>query len=619
MCGILAYHKNTGLKKSDLHLALSCLNQIKHRGPDGEGVVLIDSKTGNYQLLKTDDTPKDIITNLITENYEENSADLFFAQRRLSIIDLSSNGFQPMKDENGNWIIFNGEIYNYLEIKTEFETKGIRFKTNSDTEVILKAYTAYGIDCLSKFNGMWSIIIWDNQSKKIIISNDRYGVKPLYYYENRTEWLFASEIKAYYPLKEAVKKLNHTSINLFLNAAVLDSGASTFFEDITRFPNAHYQIIDFNSHTKTTLKYWNHQPATDYSYTEKRAVEEFSAIIKDAINIRLRADVECGVALSGGLDSSVVCYYAQQLLKEKKGAQKLKSFSVIFPNQEGDESYFSKYIAQDLNLDAKFVNPFEEFSFDDLEKLTYHLDYPLQTTSYYASWSLMRLVSGNKIKVLLEGQGADELFAGYNHHFYKYGRELIFKGKIPLYLSEAKSFSKYKNIPVTLVHKTVINEVKLFTKLKIGISKIGFKKEYVNLLDSLDDDFSRDMLPSYLRLDDRSSMAFGVESRLPFMDYRLVDFSGRLPSHLKIKEGWQKHIIRKSADIVPNEIRYRKDKKGFTTPQNEWMQKYKKEFLEYIPSLNKIGVEFVDIEYKNPHEMNKLFRQYSLAMWSKQF
>lgn len=617
MCGILAYHKSTGLKKSDLHLALSCLNQIKHRGPDGEGVVLIDSNTGNYQMLKTEDTPKDINTNLLAENYVENSANLFFAQRRLSIIDLSSNGFQPMKDENGNWIIFNGEIYNYLEIRTELESKGYRFKTNSDTEVILKAYTTYGIDCLHKFNGMWAIIIWDNQSKKIVISNDRYGVKPLYYYENRTEWLFASEIKAYYPLKEAVKKLNHMSINLFLDAAVLDSGTNTFFEDISRFPNAHYQIIDFNSRTNTTLKYWNHQSVTDYSYTEDRAVEEFNAILKDAINIRLRADVECGVALSGGLDSSVVCYYAHQLLKEKNVAQKLKSFSVIFPNQEGDESYFSKYIAQDLNLDAKFVNPFEEFSFGDLEMLTYHLDYPLQTTSYYASWSLMRLVSGNKIKVLLEGQGADELFAGYNHHFYKYGRELILKGKIPLYLAEVKAFSKFKNLSVGVVHKTVINEVKLFAKLKLGISKINFKKEYINLLDCLDDDFSRDMLPSFLRLDDRSSMAFGVESRLPFMDYRLVDFSGRLPSHLKIKEGWQKHIIRKSADIVPNEIRYRKDKKGFTTPQNEWMQKYRKEFLEYIPFLRKVGVEFVDIDYKNPHEMNKLFRQYSLAMWAK--
>lgn len=619
MCGILSYYKVGGINKSNLHLTLSCLKQIKHRGPDGEGVVLIDSKTGKYQLLKTEDTPKDVNTDLLLENYIDQSADLLFAQRRLSIIDLSSNGFQPMKDENGNWIIFNGEIYNYLEIKTELLQNGHLFKTNSDTEVILKAYKAFGTDCFSKFNGMWSIIIWDNQGKQIVVSNDRYGVKPLYYFENKTEWLFASEIKAYYPLKESVKDLNQNSINLFLNSAVLDSGSQTFFEDIKRFPNAHYQIIDFNNNTKTMSKYWNHQPVTDYSYTESRAIEEFNAILKDAISIRLRADVECGVALSGGLDSSVVAYYTQQLLKDKKSASKLKSFSVIFPNQEGDESYYSKYIVQDLNLDGKFVNPFEEFSFDDLEKLTYHLDYPLQTTSYYAAWSLMRLVSSHKIKVLLEGQGADELFAGYSHHFYKYGRELIIKGKIPLYLSEVKAFSNYKNLTTGSVHKTIINEVKLFTKLKLGISKMGFKREHVDLLNSLEDDFSRDMLPSFLRLDDRSSMAFGVESRLPFMDYRLVEFSNKLPSHLKIKDGWQKHIIRKSAGIVPNEIRYRKDKKGFTTPQNEWMKTYRKEFLEYVPSLNKVGIDFVDIDYKNPHDMNKLFRQYSLAMWAKQF
>ncbi len=616
MCGIITYYNKKGLSKENLKIALASLSAIKHRGVDGEGVILINTKTGKSQLLNTKDTPADVATDTSFEDYRDFSADLVLAHRRLSIIDLSSNSFQPMKDAGANVIIFNGEIYNYIEIKQELQSAGYTFKTSGDTEVILAAYDAYGETCFSKFNGMWAIIIWDNKNKKLVVSNDRFGIKQLYNYANEEELMFASEVKAFYPLKKSIEKINYQTINAFLDSGVLDTNNATFFSDINRFPKAHIQTISLSSNTKISFQYWKGSDAVDNSYTEKRVVEEFNYLITDAVKLRLRADVECGIALSGGLDSSLICYYAHDLLNKNNSKINIKSFSVIFPDQAGDESYFSKYIVDDLNLDGKFVNPFKEFSFTDLETLTYHLDYPLQTTSFYAGWSLMRLVSENKLKVLLEGQGADELFGGYSHHFYKYCRELILRGKIVTYFSEVNAYAGYKNKSASEIHKIVINDVKLLVKIKAGITKQGFKKEYFKLATGMLDDFDSIMLPGMLRADDRSSMAFGVETRLPFMDYRVVEFAKKLPAHFKINSGWQKDIMRKAAKIMPDEIRYRKDKKGFTTPQEDWMKIYKNDFEDYTKqNLENVNLNFEELKMSASHDSNKLFRVYALAIW----
>jgi asparagine synthase (glutamine-hydrolysing) len=615
MCGIIGYHHKNGISRENLKKVLDSLNYIRHRGIDGEGLMLIDTQTGKHRLLKTKDTPSDVATDLAYEDYEDLSADLVLAHRRLSIIDLSSNGFQPMKDENNNAIIFNGEIYNYIEIKQELETLGYTFKTTSDTEVILAAYRHYGEACFSKFNGMWSIIIWDNTNRKLVVSNDRFGVKQLYHYRNEEELMFSSEVKAFYPFKKAIAKLNHKAIEEFLENGILDAGKDTFFEEIHIFPKAHFQITTLSDYTGRMQKYWKGKTEVNHSYTEKSAVEEFNYLITDAIKLRLRADVECGVALSGGLDSSLICYYAHNILSQKDIGHHLKSFSVIFPGEKEDESYFSKYIVNDLKLDGKFIDPSNNFKFDDLEKLIYHLDYPLQSTSFYSSWNMMRLVSQNGLKVLIEGQGADELFAGYHHHFYKYGRELILKGKISRYFSEVNTFAAYKNRPTSEIHKIIVNDVKLLAKIKTGIVKQQVNKEYAKLIHVLENDFNSIMLPAMLRADDRSSMAFGVETRLPFMDYRIVEFASRLPDHFKINKGWQKYIVRKSAEIVPDEIRYRKDKKGFTTPQKTWMQTYKQEFENYTETLKSIGLNAEELKRGAANDPDKLFRIYSLAIW----
>lgn len=618
MCGIVSYYNSKGLDKSIISTVLISLDALNHRGPDGDGVILINTRKGEAKLLQTDNTPSTIRTALALNEYIDFSADLILAHRRLSIIDLSSNGFQPMHDSFGNYIVFNGEVYNYIELKEELMQLGVTFSTTSDTEVVLAAYRIWGENCLQKFNGMWSILIWDNINKQLFVSNDRFGIKSLYCYQSAEELIYASEVKAFYAFTNATKEFNHEAINLFLETGKLDITNQTFFKLINRFPKSHFRKIKFLvSIDSITTSYWKATSVVNNTITEADAIEKFNYLLKDSIKLRLRADVECGIALSGGLDSSIVCYYAQDILKNQLNQSTLKSFSIVFPNKEGDESYFSKYVVNDLGLKGYYTNPLDTFSFKDLEQLTYHLDFPLQSTSFYAEWSLMKLVSDNNIKVLLGGQGADELFAGYHHHFYKYCRQLLTQGRVQQYLSQVTCFSNNKNLLPLHIHKIVINDIKLLWKLKLGMPGADKNKEYKKVEEWLINDFSIDMLPTYLRCDDRSSMAHGIETRLPFLDYRMVEFGMQLPVKYKIENGWQKSIIRKSGTILPAEIRYRKDKKGFTTPQAEWMDKYSQNFLAYLPYLKSLGIDISDNQLLTTAKKTKLFRYFSLGIWLK--
>lgn len=613
MCGILAYYKPSGISRNDLNESLAALKRIKHRGPDGEGVVLINTKSGEFKTLYTEETPKDISCNITTEEYTEDVYDLFLGHRRLSIFDLSSKGFQPMTDKNGNWIIFNGEIYNFLEIREELKQKGYSFKTNTDTEVILAAYDCWAEACLPKFNGMWSIVIWDTNKKQLFVSNDRYGVKPLYYLYNEDELMICSEQKQLLEYRGRIKAYNIENFKIFLEYGFLDFDHTTFFNEIFRFKSAHYSNVDLHnksfSDIDSPISYYSLPEKTNRNITEKNAIEEFRFLLSDAVKIRLRADVPFAFALSGGLDSSAILYTANKLLLSAGYKERIKSFSAIFPNMEGDESVFMKIIENELNLDATYVQPINEFSIEDLKRHIYHQDGPVQSTSYYAEWALAKNIAKRNIKILIVGQGADEIFAGYHHHFYCYCRSLILKGEIIKYLTESKKYATLKGWKQNKIHAIVINEIKLAIKFKLAIGKIDntLLKKINNaskLSELLNVDFTESTLPVYLKSDDRDGMAHGIESRHPFLDFRLVNFGFSLPDHLKIKNGWQKYIIRSSMQELPIPIRYRKDKKGFTTPQDLWVKKFKQELEVYRVYTN---------EYR--HWSKDLFRDYSLGIW----
>ncbi len=614
MCGILAYFNRNGISEKELKQSLNALQKIKHRGPDGEGVVLINSKTGAFHNLITVETPDAKQENKISLNEALNlDYDLILGHRRLSIIDVSTNGHQPMPHASGNWIIFNGEIYNYIELKKELIQKGFVFKSDSDTEVIHAAYLNWGVDCLKKFNGMFSIILYDSKTKNLFIANDRFAVKPLYHYEDTNRVLLISELKQAKEFDFSFN-LNKEAISVYLNNQYIDYDNTTFFKEINRHTPAHYTNVPLTEPIDYKEKcYYEVLGKSNSQINFEDAKAQFKDLLKSAVNLRMRSDVPVGFASSGGLDSSAILYVTHEILKKNNRTDNINTFSAVFPGDTNDESAFIKIVEEDLKVKSHYVNPMETFDIKDFEKHIYHQDEPVLSTSFYAGWAVSRLVREKNVTVLLVGQGADEILAGYHHHFYRYGRQLILSGKIIAYLSELKKYAAIKSLKVNDLHRIIMNDVKLSLKFKTGLAKkSGHLADKWNRADKLTEllkiDLTETMMPFYLRADDRNAMAFHVEARHPFLDYRLVDFCMSLPDNMKIKNGWQKYLLRETMHEMPETIRYRKDKKGYTTPQDKWLVQYKQQFednLQYLPE-----------EYKNI-KTNNIFFKYALGTWFK--
>ncbi len=618
MCGLLFRIKKSKFSKQDVREITASLMRVNHRGPDGEGIIFLDSQTGKSWILKTDETPNEISADGSVESFPEGVFDVCMGHRRLSIIDLSTNGHQPMNDDSGNWIIFNGEIYNYVEVRNELKNLGHKFRTETDTEVIHKAYLQWGTKCLPKFNGMWAFILWDNNRKSFFISNDRFGVKPLYYISDNQELIVTSEIKQFFDFKGKIGNLNRENLQIFLDQGHLDFDQTTMYSNVQRYPPGHYSFISQNGRNnylngKDLLPFYSLPTSVNNKISEDDAINQFRELLYSSVKLRLRADVPIGFALSGGLDSSAVLYTSRNIFKDQKQDFKVKTFSSIFPGLEGDESKFINIVSEDLKCDATFVNPLTDFNVDDFEKHIYHEETPLQTTAFFAQWSVDALVKKNGFKILLVGQGADEVFAGYHHHFYRYCRQLIMSGKIKKYLGLLRQYAQIKGKNADQLHRIIVNEVKLALRMKMGLSAMdsSLQKKWNSastLIDLMKLDFSEYMLPTYLRSDDHDAMAHSIETRHPFMDYRIVDFGFSLPDNFRIREGWQKWIIRQSMYELPEPIRFRKDKKGFSTPQEIWMDKYKTQFESYLPYLEKEGFQYKD---------SSIFRTYSLGAFLK--
>ena len=614
MCGILAYFNRNGISEQELKQSLNALQKIKHRGPDGEGVVLINSKTGSSYNLITNETPKASFTNAINLNEASSlEYDLILGHRRLSIIDVSTNGHQPMHHPNGNWILFNGEIYNYLELREELKLAGFKFRTDSDTEVIHAAYEHWGEKCLEKFNGMFTIVLFDVKTKCLFIANDRFGVKPLYHVKDNNRLLLMSEIKQAKEFDFGLN-LNKEAISVYLNDHYLDHNTETFYKEINRHAPSHYAMVPLNKMIDyKEVCYYEVSGKGNSTLKFEDAKEEFAELLGSAVNLRMRSDVPIGFASSGGLDSSAILYVTHDILKKKNITDNINTFSAIFPGDVNDESHFIKIVEKDLNVRSFYVNAMETFDIKDFENHIYHQDEPVLSTSFYAGWAVSRLVREKNVTVLLVGQGADEILAGYHHHFYRYGRQLILRGKIFGYLSELKKYAELKGLEVNALHRLIMNDVKLAVKFKLGLAKTGGKladkwNRAGTLLELLKIDLTETMIPFYLRADDRSSMAFHVEARHPFLDYRLVDFCFSLPDDMKIKNGWQKYLMRETLSQMPEAIRYRKDKKGYTTPQDKWLMQYKNEFEDYL--------KYLPSEFKD-NSANNLFLKYALGAWFK--
>ena len=511
------------------------------------------------------------------------------ASRRLAIIDLSEAGHMPMVSQNGDLVItFNGEIYNYVELRAELRAKGYSFRSSTDTEVLLAAYEAWGTKCLDHLNGMFAFAIWDEIRQILFAARDRFGEKPFYYFEDTGDglFLFASEIKALFASGLVRPEPNQKSIFRYLAHSELDVGGATLFEGVSELPPAHALIYSRAENSLKTWRYWDLDPEAEVRMASDQAyAEKMLELLSDSVRMRLRSDVQLGSSLSGGLDSStLVCLLAREL-----GGNPPKTFSARFADARYDEGRHISRIIEWTGVQNHSVYPDPRRLPEEIECVTWHQDLPFLSTSVYAQWNVMRLALQEGVTVLLDGQGADETLAGYHPYFGSYYRELLRKlrwlelwNSILSYVGEHGS----RALPVILYYFLPIKIGSIFKRLMkpSGISTefarewgtppaVRTRKFKSPLKNSLYETMTRTLLPALLRVCDRNSMAFSREVRLPFLDHRLVEFLFAVPNDQKIRKSSTKVILRNAIrNLVPEETRLRKDKLGYAPPEDNWLR-----------------------------------------------
>lgn len=518
-----------------------------------------------------------------------------FSHRRLSIIDLSNAGSQPMHYLQRYTIVHNGEIYNYTELRSQLQQKGYQFQSLSDTEVILAAYDCYKAGCLQYFDGMFAFCIWDEKEQTLFAARDRFGEKPLYYHAGNNAFCFASEIKALWAAG-IEKKINNASLLNYLTLGYTSSPAdpaATFYQDINALPAAHYlQLSFFHQQYRFTIKrYWDIDTAYIHEADAATLQQQFRNLFFTSVQRRLRSDVPVGTSLSGGLDSSSVVAAIQQV---QQPGYPLKTFSAVFPGYEKDESTHIKAVSQFFGVENFTVTPSAESFLHDFDKLLYYHDEPISSMSVYAQYKVFELAAQHNVTVLLDGQGADELLGGYSKHIHWRLQELLTRhGKhavqqqITLLNNNAVPFEwSWKNhlaarwpgfTAQRLVKKAqqlAITDPFVTTAFKEHFDKHTIYKPAVQSLnDILYADACRFGLPELLRNADRNSMAHGKEVRLPFLSHQLAGFLFTIPAEFKIHEGYTKRLLRLSMqDLLPASIAWRTDKVGFEAPQHQWLQ-----------------------------------------------
>ncbi len=538
---------------------------LAHRGPDGEG------------------------------HWLDPSGGIGLGHRRLSIIDLSPAGAQPMACLDRYLVIHNGEIYNYIELREFLQSKGYSFSSRTDTEIIPAAYDFYGPDCVRHFDGMFAFALWDRQEQSLYLARDRFGEKPLFLYHDKTQFLFASEMKALWAAGVS-KTVNPPMLFNFITIGYTQNPADpseTFYKGITRLPARSFLLYHAPTGKKEIQQYWDplaSMPAIDKADKQESAIlEEFDALLSTSVSRRLRSDVPVGISLSGGLDSSAITAY---ILRQPDAPPSLPTFSAVFPGFEKDESPFIRQVTRHFNLTNYPSTPTADDLIRDLGRLAAQQEEPFQSSSIYAQYRVCSLAAEKGIKVLLDGQGADELLAGYPKYFTWYWRELYRKNprKLAAELSAAKKSgapeewswkhrlaamlpeyaSRFQKRSRTTRQRANNDLSKEFIR-ESGISYYALPN-ITRLNDALYYNALTNGLEELLRYADRNSMTHGVEIRLPFLDHRLAEFLFSLPAGFKIREGYTKWLLRKNTEsILPPAIVWRKDKIGYEPPQYLWM------------------------------------------------
>ncbi|MFO0268556.1 MAG: asparagine synthase (glutamine-hydrolyzing), partial [Cyclobacteriaceae bacterium] len=544
--------------------------------------------------------------------------------RRLSIIDLSPNGHQPMLlPSQGLTLTFNGEIYNYIEIREELVTLGHQFHTGSDTEVILRAWAEWGTRALHKFNGMFAFVILDTLNNQLFAVRDRFGVKPLYYTQNSSYLAIASEVKQLRELPEYRFQLNEQIAYDYLRYGLIDHAASTFEQGIEQVMPGHFLKLNLTS-GEVKVERWYELTPQMWQGTEQQAYEKFYALLKDSVRLRLRSDVPVGSALSGGLDSSaIVCLMRGVLQDQGLANHPIETITSCFEDKKYDEWHFAEEVVKSVGARAHRVYPTLEKLQVDLDNLLWHMDHPFGSTSQFSQWCVFEEARRQGLTVMIDGQGADEQLAGYGGNDLALYAGLLAKHRYGKLAWEASSYrQRYSSLPWGL----------LFRALEVSYPRVGkqlipkryrlgrheppewlrhekftpFELHRGSLTKSLMQQIQAMPLPALLRYEDRNSMAFSVESRVPFMDYRLIEFTLGLPEELIYRRGERKYLLRTAfRGVVPDKILDRKDKMGFVSPEERWFKSNDPDWFRKEMPTNSVALgRLLDIKLAKDHIIN---------------
>lgn len=621
MCSIAGIFCYKDKKVNSIKRKLETMNHLQaHRGPDGEGLWIHETQK------------------------------IGLAHRRLSIIDLD-NGKQPMTDEYGNWVCFNGEIYNYIELREEI---GCKCKTTSDTEIILCAYQKWGEDCVNHFSGMFAFAIWDEKKQKLFCARDPFGIKPFYYFIGNDTFYFASEIKALLPFVEDIQTDRKAFSDYLVFQFCLDG--KTLFENIFELkPAFTLTVSDLGI---VERRYWQVYYKPDFYHTEKYFFEEMKERFTSSLKYHIRSDVPVGGYVSGGVDSSIIASIATNLLEGS-----FEGFTGKFNvGEEYDESRYAQKVADAAGFELHQIEINYQDFINNIEKVIYHLDMPVAGPGSFSQFMVSGLASQYR-KVVLGGQGGDEIFGGYTRYLVAYFEQCI-KGAIEGTMDSGKFVVTYQSIIPNLTSlKNYKPMIKAFWKEglfepsytryyqlinrapqmkgcvywdrlgdynpytsyeKIFIAENVGKDSYLDRMTHFD---FKTLLPALLQVEDRMSMAHGLESRVPFLDKELVEFAATIPANIKMKDGNLKYILRESMrEFVPDSVLNRKDKMGFPTPFTKWAKGEMKDYIMDILSSERARQrEFINndmvirkIETESSFGRN-LWGVFCLELWYRTF
>lgn len=551
MCGISGIISQR--PDSELRRKIESMNAlVRHRGPDDEGFFVSDN--------------------------------LALGHRRLAIIDLSARGHQPMCYRDRYWITYNGEVYNYPEIREQLAVLGCRFETATDTEVILAAYATWGEDCLRRFNGMWAFAIYDAKEGTVFMARDRFGVKPFHYAETAVAFAFGSEIKQLLPLQPVVRANRRMLVEAMLT--YLDGHTEeTYFRGVKSLLPGHTLTYRLATHSYTVKRWYQLRCNPDVgrlSYAE--AAERFAVTFSDAVKIRLRSDVIVGTCLSGGLDSSATSAVAAAMYTKAAG----RRFAAVHArsiDKATDESQHARSVAQHLDLELHEVEPTTEDFANTTDEVVYTQEEPFGSPSMFMGWHVFKEARLRGCKVMLNGQGGDEVLLGYERYFAAFLRAVN-----PLrFVRELFLQSRHSSVRPT----ELLLYLLYFTNADLRIRRLKSRSLLLpQIKDAHDFEYIRRsarsfrkldelqlfeigtlQLPHLLRYEDRNSMRHSVETRLPFLDYRLVELGVSIAPDYKIRDGWTKYVLRKGVEpMLPRDIVWRRDKLGFQAPDRIWLK-----------------------------------------------